>query len=785
MIGHWKLDEGAGAGTAVDSGPAGYHGAYHGSPGLDAAAVVGSGMDSSGGYMTADLGTDLPTGAEERTISIFVKPSESNNRKFLGYGDTPPGSAFEFTTEEYNLEMGVRFRHWGGNYHYGGITIGEWNHVAIRVPSGATHVGDVEVFIDGAEAASVRSSGSNIELASAASDLHVGTAAVGAESGQPFNGVIDEVQFYDETLSDEQIEFLCDNPGEIVTQAPQAIHPSPSDGAWRVALDTQLSWDAAFVEGFTPTYNVYFGTEALDPPLASSRQAETFYDPESELEAGARYYWRVDIVEPVGRVMVEVHPGRLWSFMSWCDSLKVVEWKLEDSWESGGSFYTSDSSGQGNDGRLYDYPEPGGPNRVAGVDGNCLEFSAAGEYVCNEDAVSLPLNESDEWTMNLYVQLDERTRNWTRIATFGDSWQRELIVGGDRKFGFVYERKYLLQSGAKTGVGVWQMVTVTCDANGVKMFVDGAEAGWMQRPFSQADEIDKEVNLLSYADGERFAGKIDEFTVWDGVVSDEDIELLAERLPKRGDCDGNGEVRMADLAELGRYWHSDTRIVAGEVVLDDLEDYAGAGDPCVAALWQGYEACAGTNALSLVTDAGRSHGGSQAMRWDYDFDVGRVAGFDYWLKDGEVDLSEYDRLHLWVYKETGSAGRRLWCKLLNQEEDEGGVWDMGEAWYPGGVGGLGEGAWVEWVIELEEIHSWESSSSVIPHDRINNLIGLSIGGYSEDGGAGTIYFDDFHLVAAKDRCVREALVRADSNGDCRVDFKDVGALARDWLVEID
>ncbi len=273
--------------------------------------------------------------------------------------------------------------------------------------------------------------------------------------------------------------------------------------------------------------------------------------------------------------------------------------------------------------------------------------------------------------------------------------------------------------------------------------------------------------------------------MWDGAASLERIEAMAEQLPKRGDYDGDNEVRMSDLAELGLAWGSDTTIAAVDVILDDMEDYAGSSDPCVAALWRGYEGYAGTNVLTLAADEGPSGEGSQAIRWDYDFGVGRVAGFDYWLKSGSVDLGQCDELHLWVYKEAGSAGGRLWCKFLNQGGEENDIQDMGEAWYDGGVNGLAEGGWVEWVIELAEIHSWESSVSVIPYDRIEILVGLSIGGYSEEGGVGAFYFDDLHLVGTSGKCNREALVRADSNGDCLVNFWDVDALALDWLENTD
>ncbi|MBN2137723.1 MAG: hypothetical protein JW720_07945 [Sedimentisphaerales bacterium] len=782
-MGYWRLDDGSGAETAVDSGPLGYDGSYEQSPGLDAAGVSGTGMDSGGGYMRVDLGADLPLAADARTVSIFIKPSGSYNQKFFGYGETPPGAAFEFTAEEYDGEMGVRFRHWGGNYHFGGIELDEWNHVGIRVPEGAALVGDVEVFIDGVEAAGVLSGGSNIPLVSEYSALHVGTAAVGGETGVLFEGIIDEVQFYDEALSDEQIAFLCNHPGEIIAQLPQAVGPDPANGAVRVGPEVRLSWDTAYADAFTPLYNVYFGGDATEPNLVSFCEAESFFDVPGEVAEGTMYYWRVDVVRLGGREAL-VYPGRLWSFLSWYDTLNVVRWKLDTFREAEEVFYTNDDSGYGNDGRLYGFGEAALSGPVGGVDGNCVEFSGVGEYVFNEDAAGLPLGENDEWTMNLYVQLDERAREWTSITRLGDDQRRELIVGRGREFAFLYEGRYLLRSGFGAGVGVWHMVTVTRDANGVTMFVDGCEAASMEAPFSSAGAIGDRVNLLLYAGREGFAGKIDEFTVWDGVLSAAQIEALAEELPMRGDLDSSGEVSAVELVELGTAWHDDARVEFGEFILDDAEDYGEVGDPCFAAFWQGFQGEPGSNLVSLVTDAGQCHGGQQAVRWDYDFGLGRFTGFDYRLKDGAVDLSRYDQLHLWMFKVGGSDGGQLWCEFVELGAD-GRTIGMGQKRCPGGIGGLAEDEWIEWVIELREIHSWESESSVVPYDRITELAGLSIGSYSESGGVGTILFDDLRLVGNQGRCVRANLVRADSNGDCVVDMLDLEGVARDWLSGIE
>ena len=113
LIGHWPLDETSGT-VAADISGRGHYGTYVDSPGLDIPGVRGTGMDAAGGYMEVDLGDDLPIGAEERTIALWVNaPEVRGDRKFCGYGAETAGQALTFCLENVNGEDGVRLRHWG------------------------------------------------------------------------------------------------------------------------------------------------------------------------------------------------------------------------------------------------------------------------------------------------------------------------------------------------------------------------------------------------------------------------------------------------------------------------------------------------------------------------------------------------------------------------------------------------------------------------------------------------------------------------------------------------
>jgi uncharacterized repeat protein (TIGR01451 family) len=86
----------------------------------------------------------------------------------------------------------------------------------------------------------------------------------------------------------EAIDLACtNNPPDIPT------NPDPIPGTINHLLDLSVSWSADDPDpGDTLTYDVYFGP-SLTPPLASSDQTATLYDPPGLLEPETWYYWRV------------------------------------------------------------------------------------------------------------------------------------------------------------------------------------------------------------------------------------------------------------------------------------------------------------------------------------------------------------------------------------------------------------------------------------------------------------------------------------------------------------
>jgi len=221
LIGHWTLDDGSGN-TVADSSVHGRDGTRNSGAWVTTAppAKVGGALqfNDSGGGVSVNMGSGvLPSGNAERTIAAWVSSDQFQDGKFLGYGGTGGGKTFDWTVEG----TGVWLRHGGGQVKWNfGYTLGTMMHLAIVVPTGATKVGDVKLYIDGSESAiSTINTNSNLNTTSATT-FYMGRG----RSPATFDGIVDDVQFYDTALGDQQIAWLHNNPGVTI---PESVIPEP------------------------------------------------------------------------------------------------------------------------------------------------------------------------------------------------------------------------------------------------------------------------------------------------------------------------------------------------------------------------------------------------------------------------------------------------------------------------------------------------------------------------------------------------------------------------------
>ena len=215
LIGHWKLDDGSGVNVSDSSGN-NRDGVLGSGSWITAAppAKVGGALEftSSGSGVSVNMGAGvLPSGNSQRTITAWVSSDVSGDKKFLGYGSGGAGATFDWVVEG----SGVWLRHGGGQVKWDfGYTLGTMMHVAIVVPTGAANVGDVKLYIDGSNTPVTSINNNSTLNTGAATSFHIGRGF----STAAFDGIVDDVQFYDTQLSDQDITWLAANPGSTIPE---------------------------------------------------------------------------------------------------------------------------------------------------------------------------------------------------------------------------------------------------------------------------------------------------------------------------------------------------------------------------------------------------------------------------------------------------------------------------------------------------------------------------------------------------------------------------------------
>ena len=100
-------------------------------------------------------------------------------------------------------------------------------------------------------------------------------------------------------------------PTEPENNAPNTPgNPTPSNGATDQSINVDLSWTGGDPDGDPVTYDVYFGTSS-SPPLVSSNQKDTIYDPGS-LNYNTQYYWKIVAKDSIGAQT----EGSVWHFIT-------------------------------------------------------------------------------------------------------------------------------------------------------------------------------------------------------------------------------------------------------------------------------------------------------------------------------------------------------------------------------------------------------------------------------------------------------------------------------------
>lgn len=484
---------------------------------------------------------------------------------------------------------------------------------------------------------------------------------------------------------------------------------------------------------------------------------------------------------------------------------KVVEWKLDGN--------ITDTSGYKNHAKAT-----GTLNFVDGVYGQCLEFSGAGNATVKvEDANGLPLGTGQAFSLNVWVKpavdissgtayhglglagIGKHGWSYTGMARCIGNW------GWGKGVSFISTGVLAGSSGVAYVPNQWQMITMTFDpdlwvsspskditGDSLKVYRNG-ELIQTCHPQGQyyggnfySFEAFPIVELLPIiADhNTNYSGKLDDFGVWRGVLSPEEI---LELMPYQGDFDEDHDVDLTDLNAFAGDWLEDNRTSPyAELLIDDFERYTATGtagqDGTLLGTWIEWPGgeWGGVTVLTLLTNPAQAHDGSKAMRWNYDnSDPNPTYSSLVMELDTAINVSQYDQFRVWMNRDENNFDEDLFYMKFILGEDV-----AAEAWITHAAGSVyAPVGWSEWVVDLHNqlIYSggdlgYDDLSDITAVDAI--MFGCGNHSGVPQGTTGQIDFDTIKLVDVPD-C--SSIPAGDFNGDCLTDLSDYAVLAGNWM----
>ena len=172
-----------------------------------------------------------------------------------------------------------------------------------------------------------------------------------------------------------------------------------------------------------------------------------------------------------------------------------------------------------------------------GLVGSCLLFDGVDDEVEGEASVRLPTLAYEPWSINMYVRMDTQPEELTILGGFGDvvtarpiGCQRYIVKfkGGIHFWGSNID----VNPGVPFSLGRWQMVTVTYDGSQVTIYRDGKRLITSAEKLADAVPVATLSPLDHWGKDNHFAGRIDEFTIWNGALTQAQIDELAAKLPR-------------------------------------------------------------------------------------------------------------------------------------------------------------------------------------------------------------------------------------------------------------
>ena len=234
-------------------------------------------------------------------------------------------------------------------------------------------------------------------------------------------------------------------------------------------------------------------------------------------------------------------------------------------------------------------------------------------------------------------------------------------------------------------------------------------------------------------------------------------------VPVDGDLDDDFDVDIDDMGVFSGLWLDDNT-ASSEVtmVIDDFEIYNPVADPNLLTLWTLLNDPDVNSEIALLTNPEDAYAGSQAMRWTWQ-EVTDGTYAQLVCDANGIDMNEYDRFTLWIYRHDYKHQSFVIAPLDEQGQA---VAATTITLFPDSTTSP-VGQWSQIVIDLSTI----DASTPIKQIRFDITTD-----YTTDSG--TLDIDDIEFFKAPECSVE---LMADLNGNCRVNLDDFAIMASHWL----
>ncbi|AQQ69857.1 hypothetical protein SMSP2_00191 [Limihaloglobus sulfuriphilus] len=444
---------------------------------------------------------------------------------------------------------------------------------------------------------------------------------------------------------------------------------------------------------------------------------------------------------------------------------KVLEWKFDGNLNDTGpnGIHANDYQGIG-----YD----------TGVDGQALVSDGSTcAYKTGINTALLPFGAADTWSVNVWVYSDTLPADWNVVYALGQKpfgttggTSRSLYSAGEfSRIVFTDGDGNFLSTPDYWEPGKWQMMTTTYDGTDVRVYKNGTLLSKKAFTFTDAPG---EIRIPSNPGWSTFfAGKFDEFTIWDDALTEAEIEnlIIPEFIPEP---EVYARYIMDDLG-------SDATI----------PDHSGNGFDAYFDHWVG-------SPYDFLVDGALKFVGEQKVDLPVSVSNGPEYSVCFWLNAG------WQAYTTAFYQEKGSDGSEF--IIRGDVVDNQGVfkiyskdryWDMvyylmtsasgvlNFEWHHIAVTANSSGVKFYVDGELADQAASQRGDNKTPIE--SSYIGYQNNGTYLGKESEPAYIDNFQLwtTALSPAEIQLIAAAANYNGDVAIDARDFRVLAADWLTD--